>query len=44
MNKIFDEIYSYVKDLEIIDTHEHLPAFEHLREKDTDILKEYLTQ
>lgn len=42
MNKIFDEIYSYVKDLEIIDTHEHLPAFEHLREKDTDILKEYL--
>jgi predicted TIM-barrel fold metal-dependent hydrolase len=40
----FEEIYEYVRNLEIIDTHEHLPAFESLREKDTDILKEYLTQ
>ncbi len=42
MSKIYDEIYDFVKDLEIIDTHEHLPSFEHLREKDTDVLREYL--
>ncbi len=42
MGMIYEEIYDYVKDLEIIDTHEHLPPFEHLREKDTDVLKEYL--
>jgi len=38
MSKIFEEIFNYVKDLEIIDTHEHLPAFENEREKDTDVL------
>lgn len=43
MSEIFDEILEYVQTLEIIDTHEHLPAFENLREKDTDVLKEYLT-
>jgi hypothetical protein len=43
-SKAFEEIYDFVKDIEIIDTHEHLPAFESLREKDTDILKEYLCQ
>lgn len=43
MNKTFDEILDHVKGIEIIDTHEHLPAFENLREKDTDVLKEYLT-
>jgi glucuronate isomerase len=42
MGKIYEEIYDYVKDLEVIDTHEHLPPFERLREKDTDVLKEYL--
>ena len=40
--QIFEELYEHIKDLEIIDTHEHLPAFEELREKDTDVLKEYL--
>ncbi|UCB45402.1 MAG: amidohydrolase family protein [Spirochaetota bacterium] len=44
ISKAFEEIYDYVKDLEIIDTHEHLPAFESLRETDTDVLKEYLSQ
>jgi hypothetical protein len=39
---IFNELYEHVQGLEIIDTHEHLPAFENLREKDTDVLKEYL--
>ncbi len=43
MSKVFEEIYEYVQGLEIIDTHEHLPAFENMREKNTDILKEYLT-
>ena len=42
-SRAFEEIYDHVKNLEIIDTHEHLPAFESLREKNTDILKEYLT-
>ena len=42
--QVYDELFEYVKGLEIIDTHEHLPAFEELRERDTDILKEYLTQ
>jgi hypothetical protein len=43
MSTVYDEIYEHVRGLEIIDTHEHLPAFERLREKDTDVLKEYLT-
>ena len=42
MAKVYEEIYDYVKTLEIIDTHEHLPPFEHLRDKDTDVLREYL--
>lgn len=43
MENIFKEIFDYVKDLDIIDTHEHLPSREELRDKDTDILKEYLS-
>ncbi len=43
MNKIFEEIYEHVQSIEIIDTHEHLPASENLRERHTDVLKEYLT-
>ena len=39
---VFDEIFSYVKELEIIDSHEHLPYCEEAREKDTDVLNEYL--
>src|SRR4030042_1338169 len=42
MDKIYNEILDYLKKLEIIDTHEHLPSFETDREKDTDVLKEYL--
>lgn len=42
MQSIFEELFEYIKDLEIIDTHEHLPPFEKEREKDTDVLKEYL--
>ena len=39
---VYEELFDFVQDLEIIDTHEHLPAFEKYREKDTDVLKEYL--
>jgi hypothetical protein len=42
MKDLFEEILDHVNGLEIIDTHEHLPAFEELRERDTDILKKYL--
>lgn len=41
-NKYYEEIYEYIKSLEIIDTHEHLVSVEEARDKDTDILKEYL--
>ncbi|MCL4416684.1 MAG: amidohydrolase [Actinobacteria bacterium] len=43
MDKIYDKIFDYIKKLEIIDTHDHLPSFEADREKDTDVLKEYLS-
>ncbi len=42
MNSVGQEIRAYVEELEIFDTHEHLPRFEELRETDTDLLKEYL--
>jgi len=42
MKETFESILAYVKELEIIDTHEHLPYRETARDQDTDILKEYL--
>ena len=42
MKSAFQEIFEYVKELEIIDSHEHLPHREDARDKDTDVLKEYL--
>lgn len=42
MQTIYDELFSYVNTLPIIDSHEHLPSREELRETDTDILREYL--
>lgn len=42
MTKSFEKINEYVQSLEIIDTHEHLPHKEEQRDKDTDVLKEYL--
>ena len=42
MDSYFDEIFEYTNSLEIIDTHEHLPTSEESRDRDTDILKEYL--
>ena len=43
MNRTYDELYEYLCGLPIIDTHEHLPPDESLRDTDTDVLKEYLT-
>ncbi|HZJ57550.1 MAG TPA: amidohydrolase family protein [Clostridia bacterium] len=42
MRNTFDEIFEYVKELDIIDSHEHLPHREDAREKDTDVIIEYL--
>lgn len=39
----YDKIYEYVKDLTIIDSHEHLPGRETFRPKDRDVLSEYLS-
>lgn len=42
-DKIYSKLLGYIQTLEIVDTHEHLPSKEEDREKDTDVLKEYLT-
>ena len=39
----YDEIFDYVAQLKIVDTHEHLPDHADKRPKPTDVLKEYLT-
>jgi uncharacterized protein len=38
----YEEILKYIDTLHIIDTHEHLQCFEEDRDKNTDVLKEYL--
>lgn len=42
MNQYFDELHQYIRDIEIIDTHEHLPKYEAQRDPTVDILHEYL--
>ena len=42
MKSSLEELLGYIMDLEIFDTHEHLPAREGKREKPTDVLREYL--
>jgi uncharacterized protein len=44
MSDAFDPILEHVDGLEIIDTHEHLPGREELRERPTDVLREYVMQ
>ena len=39
-----NELLDYLNSIEIFDTHEHLPPYEDARFKDTDILKEYMSQ
>jgi predicted TIM-barrel fold metal-dependent hydrolase len=41
--KALEELRRHVAALPIIDTHEHLPSREELRDRDTDVLKEYLS-
>lgn len=43
MKDVFEDIEQFVGGLELIDTHEHLPPREELRDRETDVLKEYLT-
>lgn len=44
MNKnSYSEIHEYISNLEIIDTHEHLPSHERFRDEKQDFLREYLT-
>jgi hypothetical protein len=42
MHNAFNEIFEYVKGLTIVDSHEHLPHREDAREKDNDVIMEYL--
>ena len=39
----YEQIFEYVAQLKIVDTHEHLPDHADKRPKPTDVLKEYLT-
>jgi predicted TIM-barrel fold metal-dependent hydrolase len=41
--KAFEELKDFIFTLPIIDTHEHLPSTEEMRDRDTDVLKEYLS-
>ncbi|MBA7509655.1 Uronate isomerase [subsurface metagenome] len=43
MKDSYNVILDYINTLEIIDTHEHLPSNEEDRDRETDILKEYLS-
>lgn len=42
MAGVYEEIFKNINTLHIIDTHEHLHCFEEDRDKNTDVLKEYL--
>ena len=44
MQGVYDELRSYLFDLTIIDTHEHLPAREEYRNQDADVLSEYTSR
>ena len=43
MSTAYEKLFEYVQTLPIIDSHEHLPTWEHKRERPTDVLREYLT-
>jgi len=42
MSSAYDTLREFIFSLDIIDTHEHLPPFEKERDRDTDVLAEYL--
>lgn len=41
--KTYEQLYDRIKDIPVIDTHEHLPSWERSRNQDCDVLTEYLT-
>lgn len=43
MDSVYEMLFDYISDLEIIDTHEHLPACEDAWERPNDVLRDYLT-
>ena len=43
MADAYERIYEYIRGLEVIDRHEHLPLLEAQRDRVTDVHKEYLT-
>ncbi len=43
MDKTYRDLLDHINTLEVIDTHEHLPSNEKDRDKDTDIIKEYMS-
>lgn len=43
MNKTFESIYEHICRIPVIDTHEHLPYSDEIRDRNTDVLKEYLS-
>lgn len=40
--ELYKEIFEQVQQIPVVDTHEHLPYCDEIRDKDTDVLKEYL--
>ena len=42
MESLYEKLFEHVQTLTIIDSHEHLANWEHKREKETDVLREYL--
>jgi hypothetical protein len=43
MERAYDRILAFIQDLDIVDTHEHLPGTESARDRDRDVLQEYLS-
>ena len=43
-DQVYQQLKTFIDELEIIDTHEHLPAFEAMRDPTCDVLTEYLRQ
>lgn len=41
--KTYEHLYDLIKDIPVIDTHEHLPSWERNRDQNNDVLAEYLT-
>lgn len=43
INRNYSEIHEYISNLQIVDTHEHLPSYEIFRDEKKDFLREYLS-